>query len=96
MVPLGWLAVRDPASILPYDQHEDIWAIQEKLDFPSFVFGLERQTEGKTIMKDMIERYLSMLQKRHAGDVEQLNQTASALALNQNMIGPRRRSAAHR
>ena len=34
VVPIGWVAVGDPAVILPPDQHERIWALQEPLDFP--------------------------------------------------------------
>ena len=33
-VPIGWIAVGDPAEILPPDQHERVWAIQKPLDFP--------------------------------------------------------------
>ena len=33
-VPLGWIAVGDPAEILPPEAHERIWKIQEALDFP--------------------------------------------------------------
>ena len=32
-VPIGWVAVGDPAQILPPDQHEKIWEIQKALDF---------------------------------------------------------------
>nr|MBA2450074.1 hypothetical protein [Chloroflexota bacterium] len=31
-VPIGWVADRDPAEILPPGDHERIWAIQEPLD----------------------------------------------------------------
>lgn len=41
-VPIGWVAVGNPATILPPDQHERIWAIQEPLNFPLTVYGLER------------------------------------------------------
>src|SRR4029453_5626100 len=41
-VPIGWVAVGDPASILPPDQHENIWAIQKSLNFPLTVYGIER------------------------------------------------------
>ena len=45
-VPIGWIAVGDPASILPPDRHDAIWALQKPLDFPKFVYGLERDTPG--------------------------------------------------
>jgi hypothetical protein len=38
----GWIAVGDPAEILPPDRHDDIWAIQRELDFPGTVLGIER------------------------------------------------------
>jgi carbonic anhydrase/acetyltransferase-like protein (isoleucine patch superfamily) len=42
VVPIGWIAVGDPAEILPPDRHDDIWAIQRELDFPGTVLGIER------------------------------------------------------
>ena len=41
-VPIGWVAVGDPARIFPPGQHEQIWAIQETLDFPGTVYGAAR------------------------------------------------------
>ncbi|UKJ76875.1 gamma carbonic anhydrase family protein [Azospirillum brasilense] len=41
-VPIGWVAVGDPAEILSPDQHEKIWALQKTLDFPGFVYGVDR------------------------------------------------------
>ena len=42
-VPIGWVAVGDPASILPAGEHERIWAIQAPLNFPLTVYGFERE-----------------------------------------------------
>jgi len=42
VVPIGWVAVGDPAQILPPDRHDDIWAVQRELDFPGTVLGIER------------------------------------------------------
>ena len=42
LVPIGWIAVGDPARILPPAEHEQIWAVQEGLDFPGTVYGLPR------------------------------------------------------
>jgi len=33
-VPIGWVAVGNPATILPPDEHEKIWALQAPLNFP--------------------------------------------------------------
>jgi carbonic anhydrase/acetyltransferase-like protein (isoleucine patch superfamily) len=67
LVPIGWVAVGDPAQILPPNEHDQIWAIQEPLNFPRTVFGLERAPEGKTIMPEMMARYARAL-GRHLQD----------------------------
>lgn len=67
VVPIGWIAVGDPAEILPPQERERIWAIQEPLDFPGTVFGLERAAAGETIMPELTRRYARALQ-RHQND----------------------------
>ncbi|MDY6876173.1 MAG: gamma carbonic anhydrase family protein [Chloroflexota bacterium] len=67
IVPIGWIAVGDPAEILPPEEHERIWAIQEPLDFPRTVFGLERAPAGETIMPELTRRYARAL-GRHRED----------------------------
>jgi carbonic anhydrase/acetyltransferase-like protein (isoleucine patch superfamily) len=54
-VPIGWVAVGDPAQILPPDRHEDIWAIQRELDFPGTVYGIPRGTDAETMMRAQAE-----------------------------------------
>jgi carbonic anhydrase/acetyltransferase-like protein (isoleucine patch superfamily) len=66
-VPIGWVAVGDPAEILPPDRHDRIWEIQEALDFPRVVFGLARPSAGETIMPELTRRYAAAL-RRHAED----------------------------
>jgi len=56
VVPIGWIAIGDPAEILPPKDHERIWAIQEPLDFPRTIFGLEPAPEGETIMPELTRR----------------------------------------
>jgi len=41
-VPIGWVAVGDPAQILPASEHERIWTLQQPLNFPLTVYGLDR------------------------------------------------------
>ena len=65
IVPIGWVAVGDPVQILPPDQHEQIWAAQRELDFPGYVFGLDRETPD--LMVQLTERYGRSL-ARHADD----------------------------
>jgi len=56
-VPIGWVAVGDPAQILPPDQHDRIWAVQQALDFPAVVFGLDRAAAGDRLMPELTSRY---------------------------------------
>jgi carbonic anhydrase/acetyltransferase-like protein (isoleucine patch superfamily) len=67
LVPIGWVAVGDPATVLPPDRHEEIWAIQERLDFPGTVFGIERPPPGETIQPEVSRRYADLF-GRHRGD----------------------------
>jgi carbonic anhydrase/acetyltransferase-like protein (isoleucine patch superfamily) len=64
-VPIGWVAVGAPAQLLSPDRHEEIWAAQRELDFPGYVFGLDRDTPD--LMVQLTERYGRSL-ARHAGD----------------------------
>jgi carbonic anhydrase/acetyltransferase-like protein (isoleucine patch superfamily) len=65
MVPIGWVAVGDPARILPPDRHDEIWEIQKPLNFPEWVYGFDRDTP------DLMRRVTSRLSEAlaaHAGD----------------------------
>ncbi len=66
-VPIGWVAVGDPARILPPERHDEIWAVQEPLDFPKAVFGVERPPPGETRMPEITRRYARLL-GRHGAD----------------------------
>jgi carbonic anhydrase/acetyltransferase-like protein (isoleucine patch superfamily) len=63
-VPIGWIAVGDPAELFPPDAHEQLWPIQRSMDFPRTVFGLER-TEAT--MDRVAERYAKRF-GRHRDD----------------------------
>jgi hypothetical protein len=67
VVPLSWIAIGDPVQILPPGRHEEIWAIQEALDFPGYVFGVSRPGPGETFMPDVMPRYAQAL-LRHKND----------------------------
>ncbi|UUX49631.1 gamma carbonic anhydrase family protein [Nisaea acidiphila] len=67
-VPIGWVAVGDPAKILPPDRHDEIWDVQKDLDFPGFVFGVGRPENGQSIMPEVMPRYAASLRRRHAAD----------------------------
>ena len=51
VVPIGWVAVGDPAQVLPPGRHDDIWAVQEGLDFPGTVYGVGRDTTARERME---------------------------------------------
>ncbi len=53
-VPIGWVVVGDPAGILPPDRHDEIWAAQESLNFPDWVYGFDRATPD--LMRYVTER----------------------------------------
>lgn len=42
VVPIGWVAVGNPARLFPPDRHEEIWEIQKPLNFPLTVYGFDR------------------------------------------------------
>ncbi len=70
VVPLNWIAVGDPAAILPPERHDEIWAIQETLDFPRVVFNVPRPPAGESMMADVMPRYARALQRWHEADRE--------------------------
>ena len=55
VVPIGWVAVGE--QILPPDKHHEIWAIQRELDFPGTVYGVERDTTMRELMRRQSEFY---------------------------------------
>lgn len=57
-VPIGWVAVGDPAKILSPDQHEAIWEAQEPLNFPLTVYGIDR---GAASMEKITHRLAASL-----------------------------------
>lgn len=63
-VPIGWVAVGDPARILPPGDHERIWEIQKPLDFPLTVYGFEREEASM----ENITRRLSRALAAHGDD----------------------------
>ena len=66
-VPIGWIAVGDPATLFPPHAHEEIWEMQRELDFPNTVFGVKRPEPGSTSMPEITRGY-SVLFGRHLDD----------------------------
>lgn len=56
-LPIGWIAVGDPAELFSPDRHEEIWAVQESLDFPGTVYGVERGASMREIMRRQSDLY---------------------------------------
>jgi carbonic anhydrase/acetyltransferase-like protein (isoleucine patch superfamily) len=67
-VPIGWIAIGNPAQVLPPGEHDRIWYIQKQLDFPLTVYGFERHeaTTGK------ITHRLSEVLRSHTSDEVQI------------------------
>jgi len=57
VVPIGWIAVPDPAQLFSPDRHDELWAVQEQLDFPGTMYGVPRGTSMREIMRRQSERY---------------------------------------
>jgi carbonic anhydrase/acetyltransferase-like protein (isoleucine patch superfamily) len=57
VVPIGWIAVGDPARLFSPDQHDELWRAQRELDFPGTVYGVERGASMRTIMARQAEFY---------------------------------------
>jgi carbonic anhydrase/acetyltransferase-like protein (isoleucine patch superfamily) len=55
IIPIGWIAVGDPARLFSPDQHEELWQLQVELDFPGTVYGVLRGTPLRTIMAKQTE-----------------------------------------
>lgn len=56
-VPIGWVAVGDPARVFPPDQHDAIWEIQAPLDFPLTAYGITREeADMREITRRVSER----------------------------------------
>ncbi len=57
VVPIGWIAAGQPAQLFSPDRHDDLWAVQQPLDFPGTVYGVRRGTSMREIMRRQCEAY---------------------------------------
>jgi len=57
VVPIGWVAVGNPASILPAERHDEIWAIQRELDFGGTVYGVGKDVSMRDLMRGQSQFY---------------------------------------
>jgi len=69
LVPIGWVAVGDPAQVFPPSEHDRIWAIQRDLDFPGTVFGIPRPEKDslQSLQPEITRRYAELF-GRHRED----------------------------
>jgi len=54
-LPIGWVAVGDPAQMFAPDRHDEIWAIQRELDFGGTVYGVPKGASMRDIMTRQAE-----------------------------------------
>jgi carbonic anhydrase/acetyltransferase-like protein (isoleucine patch superfamily) len=66
-VPIGWIAVGNPAKLFPPDRHDELWATLRPLNFPSLVYGVERGPGGRADMRQITERVTRSLHE-HRND----------------------------
>jgi carbonic anhydrase/acetyltransferase-like protein (isoleucine patch superfamily) len=55
LVPIGWVAVGNPAKIIAPWDHDEIWRIQQALDFPRTLYGLSRDATARERMEKQTE-----------------------------------------
>lgn len=53
VIPINWIAVGDPMKMYPPLKHNEIWKIQRPLNFPEFVYGLQRKENNGSIMPEI-------------------------------------------
>ncbi|GAB2639069.1 gamma carbonic anhydrase family protein [Kribbella swartbergensis] len=70
VLPIGWIAVGDPAQLFSPDRHEELWQIQRDLDFPGTVYGVPRSTPMRDIMSRQSTFYGTHHQDRLLPDPE--------------------------
>ena len=57
VVPIGWVAVGDPAQLFSPDRHDEIWAVQKTLDFVGTVYGASPGTSMGELMRAQSDFY---------------------------------------
>jgi len=68
-IPIGWVAIGDPAQLYPPDAAESIRAgLEDAGGFLPFVFGVDGTAERGAQMRDAMHRYTRALARRHRDD----------------------------
>jgi carbonic anhydrase/acetyltransferase-like protein (isoleucine patch superfamily) len=69
-IPIGWVAVGDPARVYPPDAVEEIRAgLEDAGGFLPFVFGVDPAADRGEQMRAAMGRYTRALARRHRDDV---------------------------
>lgn len=66
-VPIGCIAIGNPVKLLPFEKHDEIWSIQKPLNFPKYVYGIDRELEAENTMHKVIKMMTNTL-KTHTDD----------------------------
>jgi carbonic anhydrase/acetyltransferase-like protein (isoleucine patch superfamily) len=69
LVPIGWVAVGNPARVIAPGEHDEIWRIQEALDFPRTVYGLPRGASARERMERQTEWFAAHREDRIVNDL---------------------------
>ena len=65
VVPIGWIAAGDPVQLFAPGRHDELWAVQEPLDFPGTMYGVPRGTSMREVMRRQSERYRPTVESAH-------------------------------
>jgi len=57
VVPIGWVAVGNPAQLFSPDRHDEIWAVQQSLNFTGTVYGAGPDATMRDIMAGQSDFY---------------------------------------
>ncbi|AGK98014.1 gamma carbonic anhydrase family protein [Clostridium pasteurianum] len=66
-VPIGWIAIGNPVKMFPAEKHDEIWSIQEPLNFPKYVYGVDQEIEAENTMYEVMKMMTNAL-KAHKDD----------------------------
>ncbi|NUP44480.1 MAG: gamma carbonic anhydrase family protein [Streptomyces sp.] len=58
VLPIGWIAAGTPtARLFAPREHDELWAVQQELDFPGTLYGVPRGTSMRDIMARQVDHY---------------------------------------
>jgi len=59
-LPIGWVAVGEPMKMFSPEKHEEIWSVQEKMNFPELVYNISE----RGILSNLNEQLCTTMSKR--------------------------------